>query len=1594
MRRLIVIAPLLCSLASSVFAAPIITEFCASNQNGIKDEDGSRSDWIEIHNPDTTPANLTGWYLTDNAGTKTKWQFPATTLAPNAYLIVFASDKNRRVSGSRLHTNFALSAGGEYLGLIKADGVTVASEFSPKFPSQYGDISYGIPSNISDSILIGTDASCQWMVPTSSSNPDSTWKNISFTPTGWNSGSMGLGYDRDPVGVDYKDFYGTNTNNDSASIAENNPTCYVRIPFTVTAGTNVRSLNLRVRYDDGFAVWLNGQPLLLGSSHLKRNAPANLVWNSAASQSRLDSAAAVFEDFNVSENIGNIVAGTNVLTFQSMNYQANTTDQLLNFELAGEISSPSALHPPGYFAVATPGAQNPGPTGLVIPQPVTFSKVSGTFTGTFNLTLGGAVTGQTIRYTLDGSMPTMSSTEYTSPFTIASSMLVRARIFETATGAVGFVNAAYYEQLAADLSHYTGTGAAFKSALPIVVLNNNGTNELGDAERNTRIQIYDRGASGYASLATTAAPTQTFNSVAKIRGRSSASFAKKSYGIEIQNETGDGIDASILGMPAGEDWALIGCYDFDRAFMRNAWIYEISRQAGHWAPRTRLVEVYFNQDGDNLEYSDYRGVYILCETIRNGSERVDIAKLETADISQPNLSGGYIFKVDPPEADEYSWRTNRPLPSTIDGAALVIHRPKLASLAVSQINYLRDYFQQFETTAFSEAPNFLTRNYRKYIDSAAWADHNLFNALAKNVDALRLSAYYHKDRNEKIAAGPLWDFDRSINNTNSGDNRDADPTGWRGTGDATDYFNFAWWQPLFQDIEFRQLYVDRWHAMRKGPLATANVNSVLDGYLAEFKPGDADNPAKRDYARWYGSSNNIGTETNNMKTWLENRSSWIDNQFTGLPTISRASGLVTAHVTTTITVPPGTTVYYTTDGSDPRAVGGGFRPGIPSYSGPITIPSTMRLRARAYRANNNATPATNWSGLAEATYLVDETYATAAALQVSAVNYHPLEPTAAETTTIPGVTDSDFEWIELKNTSAAPVNLEGISFVKDAPVSAFTLPAYSLAPGQRAVIAKNLAAFQLRYGTSAAAKVVATWSGYRSLDNGGAEITILDRSGTTIADLEFDDEGDWPTRADGTGSSLVYLGGGYQNPLSWKSSTSVHGSPGVEDAVRGTAVINEILASRTAAPDAIELYNSGGTTVDISGWYLSNIVDAATETSYRQFRIPNGTQLAPGGYAVFNSTVFNPTPAELGTDIILDGARGGTTWLISADPGNGKLLNFEQKEDYSPTLANVSFGRSPNGTGSLVPLAAITLSGPNAAPRIGSVQVSEIHYHPSGSSPEFVEISNTGSSAEALGGWTLRGDVDFDFPANFTLAAAEAVVVVSFDPTFSPSLASAFRSQYGVAARVRLVGPWSSGDSLSNTAGTARLRRRVPAPEQDPGYVGLMIEDEVNYLSTAPWPTGASGTGSSIRRLGISRQPNDPTAWISQVPNPGSGVGGYLAWKLENFTTPANGAPELDTDSDGLTNLTEYLLGTNPLNPTLLNGSVQANSGSPRFVLDYTLRLDRDDAILAAQESPDLTIWSPAVNDASITSDGVTEQRRAWLPVEEKGFLRLKTSEK
>ncbi len=127
----------------------IINEFLAINEAGLTDEDGERTDWIEIRNRGTTSANLAGWSLTDDPNDEAKWEFPAITLGPGQYRVVHASGKDRKPTGSgRQHTNFKLGGSGEHLALYSPGSPRqLATAFTPEFPEQRADISYGLNSD-------------------------------------------------------------------------------------------------------------------------------------------------------------------------------------------------------------------------------------------------------------------------------------------------------------------------------------------------------------------------------------------------------------------------------------------------------------------------------------------------------------------------------------------------------------------------------------------------------------------------------------------------------------------------------------------------------------------------------------------------------------------------------------------------------------------------------------------------------------------------------------------------------------------------------------------------------------------------------------------------------------------------------------------------------------------------------------------------------------------------------------------------------------------------------------------------------------------------------------------------------------------------------------------------------------------------------------------------------------------------------------------------------------------------------------------------------------------------------------------------------
>ncbi|MFT5411127.1 MAG: hypothetical protein ACI9NC_003861, partial [Verrucomicrobiales bacterium] len=870
------------SLSLPLVAAPLITEFMASNNSALFDEDADSSDWIEIHNPDATAADLTGYYLTDDAAELAKWRLPSISLPAGGYLIVFASNKDRDVG--ELHTDFRLSpSAGGYLALVAADGATPVSEFVA-YPEQFEDFSYGRAQTggATTEVLVREGDACKILVPTS--DIGTSWQGLGFDDATWDDGTTGVGYE---AGSGYENLLGPG-GSVRAETEDINSTVYVRIPFSITSKDGMAELQFRMKYDDGFIAYLNGTEIASG------NKPANPTWNSDAVSDHPDAQAEQFVDTDITAEIGGaLVVGNNVLAIHGMNGGIGSSDLLALPRLeAGVIAEPGDLGDLGYFQDSSPSTANGTDQGLPAGV-VTVSQPGRGFTGTLSITLSTSSPAAQIRYTTNGGLPTASSTLYTGGnINISSSTLLRARAFES-----GLTPGEAAEEGYIRLS---SAGQSFSSDIPVVVMERFGSS--GPTASNGKAFTFfaffepDPGT-GRTTL------NRPYNLGTrggwKVRGSSSSGFAKKAFSIEAWDESNGNKNIAPLGFPEESDFVLNARSQFDRSLMRNAWIYELSNQVGRYAVRTKFVELFKDDNGGDLYSSsnDYAGVYTFMEKIARDKERVDVERLPQSINTEPGITGGYMMKVDRLDPGDAGLGAG--------GRSLGWVYPKEEDVTAAQTNWLRDHLNDMNASL-------TTPDYADYIDVQSWVDHHLLNVLTQNADALRLSTYFHKKRGGKVEFGPIWDFDRSAHST---DGRDANATSWSG---GTAYFTYPWWGSLFDDENFWQAYIDRYTELRDGAWATSNVHSIIDVMAADLSEAQV-----RNFQRWTQHQPRFGGytgEVNDLKSWLGTRLNWMDGQFAPRPTTNRNSGVYSAGTTVALSATLGANqkIYYTLDGSDPR----------------------------------------------------------------------------------------------------------------------------------------------------------------------------------------------------------------------------------------------------------------------------------------------------------------------------------------------------------------------------------------------------------------------------------------------------------------------------------------------------------------------------------------------------------------------------------------------------------------------------------------------------------------------------------------------------
>jgi hypothetical protein len=215
-------------------------------------------------------------------------------------------------------------------------------------------------------------------------------------------------------------FTGLIRTNVQAQMLGKNASAYVRIPFHVEDVQSLNSLTLRMQYDDGFAAYINGELVAT------RNAPGSLSYNSAATGIRAKDQAIVFEDIDIVDHKSALALGDNILAIQALNYSKDDYDFLVLPELVSTVTAPIRDQ---YYATPTPGKPNQvGAEGMV--ADTKFDHDRGFYDTPFDLVISTATPEAQIRYTLDGTAPTITSgTIYTGPIPIARTTTIRAAAY-------------------------------------------------------------------------------------------------------------------------------------------------------------------------------------------------------------------------------------------------------------------------------------------------------------------------------------------------------------------------------------------------------------------------------------------------------------------------------------------------------------------------------------------------------------------------------------------------------------------------------------------------------------------------------------------------------------------------------------------------------------------------------------------------------------------------------------------------------------------------------------------------------------------------------------------------------------------------------------------------------------------------------------------------------------------------------------------------------------------------------------------------------------------------------------------------------------
>jgi hypothetical protein len=1065
-----------------------------------------------------------------------------------------------------------------------------------------------------------------------------------------------------------------------------------------------------------------------------------------------------------------------------------------------------------HFEIGTPGAANRGATfTALLPRPA-ITPDPGAYTNDVMVVISNAVPGVTHRYTLDGSEPTLlNGTAYTTPFLVNTTQVVRARAFLSEAIASSTRTAEY---LIRQPEVFQAIPSLFITGDPETSLNAPhgvfaksggvwGSAEFGKWFGQTTDDYHMPIKRG-----------RSFERPVQVRLMGEDNFAF-SCGIRVGSSDsnrprlrGDSTDDWIRDwhFQHGMNLFLRNSYgkdELDYALYPNDWPVDQhnrfrvnlpKRTYNHYLPRDELLR----RICADMNFPSVQGRF--CNLYLNGDYKGYAGILEKYTEDFLNQYYGYTR----------SWDIVR-----TGGGGIIEAGTDESFLA------LRAFMESADCSTLTDYAEATNR-----IDMVQFVDYLLVHIHAFTGDWVGNNWAAVRERD--IGADGRWRFvpwDADISYIGDHIERDA-------VGDfllASPFPIGVFFQCLYESPEFRLLCADRIqkHFFDEGVLTEAHLSDRYGDIHAAIRAITEVNNVgvvcNFDYCNANRPQTDLRNEfINGRRAFLfphfQTHGLWPDLRAPYLPDdealLPHGSELILSHTNTQ------GIVYYTTDGSDPRAIGGAIR--SEATTNALQALGNTWVTARVFDG-------TNWSPVAQSFYTVE-----APNIAISEIMYHSMGD---------GISShEDFDFLELVNLGSSDAQRGSLRL--DGAVR-YQLPEGLFPAGEIIVIAENLLAFQARYQDPASPfyreniQVFGPWQG--RMGNDGEDIQLLDGDTNLLSRVRYGDRRPWQLQADGRGRSLVFTGidalpadplarlAMVDNATNWTASAELLGSPGIiTNAPDRMASINEILAGTNAWAE-LKREQPGAHLADhflsddpVLNPFQKNLSGHTFASEYLQVDLDAlPLQLNPAG-----GKLFLIHTGETDRMILEDVVEYGS---MDAGPF-GKHLRLDGEHDFVRLLAS-----SP-GTS-------------NGYPAVGPLVIRSIMYATS-NQPEYVELQNISDDVLHLndpagtnGIWHLSGGVQFVLP-ELELAPGDGCYV-------SGGSEAAFRFAYSnVPLDILVFGPWFG---VLDNAGEAIALTQSLSP----------VSDQVDYLPFAPWPS--SVTNRSIVRVPSYAYGNDPAHWQLSV---------------------------------------------------------------------------------------------------------------------------------